>query len=89
VLRDEAGLKATIAALLPLAVGHGPACDPALVGLMIAVAALQRQESRGAHWRTDFPMRSAPAKRSLLRFADAVAAAGELGADRNLIARSA
>jgi L-aspartate oxidase len=89
VLRDEKGLHATIKALLPLALGRGPAADPALVGLMIAVAAVRRQESRGAHWRTDFPARSAIARRSFLSFQDAVAAARELDADRNLIAWSA
>ena len=31
------------------------ASDPALVGLMIAVAAYRREESRGGHCRTDFP----------------------------------
>ena len=29
--------------------------DAALVGLMIVVAALRREESRGAHYRLDFP----------------------------------
>jgi hypothetical protein len=33
----------------------GPAADPALVALLIAVAALRRCESRGGHFRTDFP----------------------------------
>ena len=32
----------------------GPQSDPALVGLMIAVAALDRRESRGGHFRTDW-----------------------------------
>ena len=32
-----------------------PTADPAIVGLAIAVFALLRQESRGAHARTDFP----------------------------------
>jgi L-aspartate oxidase len=89
VLRDEPGLRATITALLPLAAGRGPASDPALVGLMIAVAALRRQESRGAHWRTDFPTRNAVAARTMLRLDDAMAAARELDADSQLLARSA
>jgi len=31
---------------------------PALVALFIAVGALHREESRGAHYRSDFPVRS-------------------------------
>jgi L-aspartate oxidase len=37
----------------------GPLADPALVALMIATGALAREESRGGHWRRDFP-RSSP-----------------------------
>ena len=54
VLRHRAGLRTAIEALRPLAFGDHPAADPALVGLMIATAALLREESRGSHWRTDF-----------------------------------
>ena len=55
VLRDRDGLLAGIEALLPLARGDGPQADPALVALMIAVSALDRRESRGGHFRTDWP----------------------------------
>ena len=55
VLRDRATLLAGIETLLPLARGVGPASDPALVALMIAIAALDRRESRGGHYRTDWP----------------------------------
>ena len=55
VLRDRAGLLAGIEALLPLARGDGHQSDPALVALMIAVSALDRRESRGGHFRTDWP----------------------------------
>ncbi len=54
VLRDRAGLIAGLEELLPLARGDGPQSDPALVALMIAVAALDRRESRGGHHRTDW-----------------------------------
>ena len=54
MLRDHAGLLAGIEALLPLAKGRSAQADPALVALMIAVAALERRESRGGHHRTDW-----------------------------------
>ncbi len=55
VLRDASGLAEAIAALLPLATGTSASADPAALGLMIAVAALHRTESRGAHAREDAP----------------------------------
>ena len=65
VLRDADGLSAAIAALRPLARSSGPAADPALVGLLIAEAALRRRESRGAHSRTDFPDPAGPFPRDI------------------------
>jgi L-aspartate oxidase len=70
VVRDRAGLTAAIAALRPLAFGGGPAADPAAVGLVVATAALARAESRGAHWRSDFPYRSRTPRRSTLRLSE-------------------
>ena len=58
VLRDGAGLQTAIEALLPLADKN----DPAALGLMMATAMLQRQESRGGHSRTDFPRAAAAAR---------------------------
>ena len=55
VLRDRGTLLKGIGALLPLAQSEGAESDPALVALMIAVAALDRRESRGGHSRTDWP----------------------------------
>ncbi|MDR3407513.1 MAG: L-aspartate oxidase [Methylovirgula sp.] len=50
VLREGADLRRAAAELYPLAGTN----DAALVGLMIVVAALRREESRGAHYRLDF-----------------------------------
>ena len=55
VLRNAGAIHGAIAALLPLCESQGPATDPALVALLIAVFASLRTESRGAHARTDFP----------------------------------
>ena len=51
VQRHATGLQQAIAQLQPLAAED----DRALVALMMATAALRRQESRGGHARTDFP----------------------------------
>ena len=55
VLRDEAGLTRAIQGLAPIAERRTAAAAPALVALMMAVAALDRTESRGSHHRTDHP----------------------------------
>jgi L-aspartate oxidase len=55
VLRDREGLLTGLDALLPHVRAEGATSDPALVALMIAVAALDRRESRGGHFRTDWP----------------------------------
>jgi L-aspartate oxidase len=55
VLRTHDGLATAVETLLPLAGSASPAADPALVAMLIAVAALRRCESRGGHFRSDFP----------------------------------
>ncbi|HEY2014395.1 MAG TPA: L-aspartate oxidase [Bryobacteraceae bacterium] len=50
IIRDGAGLREAISQLQP----H-PANNVALVALLIARCALAREESRGAHFRTDYP----------------------------------
>jgi len=55
VLRDHAGLRAAIEALRTLAFGNHSIDDPALVGLIMATAALLREESGGGHRRANFP----------------------------------
>jgi L-aspartate oxidase len=63
VLRDGDDLRCAAAELYPLAASDGAASDAAIVGLMIVVAAMRREESRGAHYRTDFPQRDAVTSR--------------------------
>jgi L-aspartate oxidase len=77
-LRDRHGIERAVRGLYPLASGHSAAADPALVGLMIAVAAFRREESRGGHYRTDFPDTLPAAVPSSLTLADAFAAAREI-----------
>jgi L-aspartate oxidase len=81
VLRDGEGLRAAARSLYPLATSHHAASDPAMVGLMIVIAALRRQESRGAHGRTDFPDHANPARRSTLRLDDALQTARDYAAE--------
>lgn len=57
VLRNEEGLQTAISALLPLLHGERQAAGPATVALLMAVFAILRTETRGAHARSDFPQR--------------------------------
>ena len=78
VLRDRNAISRLICSLAPIADSHGAASDPALVGLMIAVAAYRREESRGGHYRTDFPDTLPSATPSSICLSDAFTAAREL-----------
>ena len=64
LLRDRAGLDQAVTQLqqwtAPPAAGYGDAEQRRVqtlvtVGLLMARAALRRQESRGGHFRSDFP----------------------------------
>ena len=76
VLRGRHGIERAIGALYPLATGRSAATDPALVGLMIAVSAWRREESRGGHYRSDFPDTLPSAEPSFISLAEALEAAG-------------
>jgi L-aspartate oxidase len=72
VLRNAGAIHGAVASLLPLVEGDGPAADPAVVALLIAVFASLRAESRGAHARTDFPLKRAEAVRRKMTLTDAL-----------------
>lgn len=57
VIREEAGLRAAILDLLAQydADPHGPASRFLVVALLVSVGAYLRTESRGGHYRADFP----------------------------------
>jgi L-aspartate oxidase len=78
VLRDRHGIERAIQGLYPLAVGDSAAADPALVGLMIAVAAQRREESRGGHFRSDFPNTLPSSALSTITLTEALDAARDL-----------
>jgi L-aspartate oxidase len=65
VVRDAAGLTSLIGAIHDLKAQHGSTNELVTAGL-IAEGALARQESRGGHYRSDFPKELAPAKRSFV-----------------------
>jgi L-aspartate oxidase len=69
VMRDRAGLERLLAEIDALTARHGAAL--ALVAArIVAQAALERTESRGAHYRPDFPGLTAPARRTVLTLAE-------------------
>ena len=77
VLRERRGIERAIRTLYPIAGSRSAAADPALVGLMIAVAAWRREESRGGHCRSDFPDTLPTAEPSSISLVEAFDAARE------------
>ncbi len=72
--RDETGLKSALATIE--AVERAGAGEPALLNMttaakIVTAAALARHESRGGHFRSDYPQTDAVAKRSFLILTDA------------------
>jgi L-aspartate oxidase len=78
VTRDGATLAAAIGPLAALAASGSSAADPAAVALMIAVAALKREHSIGAHSRIDCPERPVKPHRSHSTLAETFAVAEAL-----------
>ncbi len=72
--RDQDGLKEALTIIRQ--VERAGAGEPALLNMtaaakLVAAAALARRESRGAHYRTDFPQSDDVPRRSILTLADA------------------
>lgn len=73
VIRDAVGLTALLSQIDALRRRHGEA--PLLVAArLLAKGALERRESRGGHWRSDFPQASPVAERTFMRFDPSVIA---------------
>lgn len=71
VIRDAEGLTRLLARIETLEAAHGP-CPPLVAARLIVDAALARQESRGGHYRRDFPATAAPVRTLVtLKSADA------------------
>ena len=61
VIRDATGLTRLLDQLNALEPAYGP-CPPLVAARLIVEAALARQESRGGHYRSDFPATAQPAR---------------------------
>jgi len=92
VVRDEPSLVHAVTALQSLRAAQppGPVQDAATAGLLIAVSALRRRESRGGHHRSDWPEADPrQAHRSTMDLATAVEAAREMAAASGPVALAA
>lgn len=80
VVRDGAGLRRTLAAITAIEAAQS-ACVAMLnmtaTATLICAAALVREESRGAHFRSDFPNPAAVARRSRMLLDEALAIRAE------------
>jgi L-aspartate oxidase len=69
VVRERAGLERLAGVIDQLEEAHGRAL-PLVAARLIADCALARRESRGAHFRADFPTPGVPAKRTFVTWTD-------------------
>lgn len=65
VIRDAAGLSRLLDLTEVLTQAHGPS-GPLIAARLTAACALDRRESRGAHYRSDYPAIAAEAHRTLV-----------------------
>ena len=68
VVRDRAGLTRLLDQIAALQARHGPSA-PLITAKLVASAALDRTESRGGHFRSDFPLMASPARRTVTTLA--------------------
>ncbi|MUG08545.1 L-aspartate oxidase [Commensalibacter melissae] len=70
IIRDEDTLRSAIRQFLTLVNEHDDkyVLNPEQIALMIAVSAFLRKESRGAHYRQDYPVTLEKANRSFISF---------------------
>jgi L-aspartate oxidase len=71
--RDEAGLRAALEVIGRV---EKTGNEPALLNMvaaakLVTAAALARTESRGGHWRNDYPQTAVTGERTFLTLADA------------------
>jgi len=64
VVRDRDGLLRLLEVIETLEAAHGAAL-PLIAARLVVAAALARNESRGGHYRTDFPCMASPARRTV------------------------
>jgi L-aspartate oxidase len=66
VIRDDDGLSEVVRTLTPMVFGtNSTRRDVELAALLVALSALARRESRGAHRRADYPIAAAPRSQEL------------------------
>ena len=70
VVRERAGLNVLLSEIQAMAARSGPAA-PLIAARLIAASALARHESRGGHYRSDFPLMASPARRTMTTLAEA------------------
>ncbi len=68
VMRERPGLSRLLDEIGALEADHGAAA-PLVTAKLIAASALQRTESRGGHYRSDFPLMASPARRTFTTLA--------------------
>ena len=72
VVRERVGLNSLLSEIEAMQRRSGAAA--ALVAArLVAASALERHESRGGHYRSDFPLMASPARRTLTTLADTLA----------------
>jgi L-aspartate oxidase len=80
VMRDAKGLSRLIALIDGLEETHG-AASPLIAARFVAARARAREESRGGHFRGDFPDLAAEARRTLVRLDDLGARPARIAAE--------